>query len=183
MAADMTLMDWRHPPVAGEALPLWAAVHDADLVAVATSLLDRTVTLELHVEHLHLECGLLLAGVTSLRISTFLPWPGTANVRPDTPRDIQEKAVAVFKAKGREQSISLFDLQEALTTGELSLLDGDMISGEGGTAIALEGMGGKADDWFRIIVAAESVVVKRSDGVEISVSEFVRLGQEYWDSQ
>ncbi len=109
-----TPLDWTHLPEGTETISLWRSLHDGELRAIRSSLLDRTVRLEFSVDYVvtfhNLAEGLtfilLLEGVKSVRVVKWIPWPGDSSAPEGAPAKEQQRLVEEYHAKWRQESES-----------------------------------------------------------------------------
>jgi hypothetical protein len=166
---------------------LWVFLHDAVLHTLRSDTLERSVVLELRIFYLReqpdqqegLSIRIRLADVTSVRAITFVHWPGPAPEKYGKSNDEQTRLVSEYQAKGREETFSWSELENALTTADFGVLQAWLASGEEGLTLHLEGV---MDDehWCALYVRAGSLSISRNDGSGMTLDELEELGEAYW---
>ena len=187
------IVDWVHLPAGVSDLSLWEGLHDAQIIAIQSNLLARTVTLNLEIEHLRIFYDLpldmqfliRLAGVQSARVAKYSVWPGDFSVPKGVSKEEEARLVAEFQAKWREESVSWEDLEKSVTSEHKQVIDishATLAVAENGTvALRIVGLFNYTT-YHEIFLRAERLAIFRSDAGELSVSDLLKLGEVYWDA-
>src|SRR5580704_7805094 len=99
---EQSLVDWVNLPAGATPVGLWSALHDAQIVSIRSSLLERTITLHLESDHLlefhnlplEMQFLLRLDGVQSARVVHYAVWPGEFSVPAGVPREEEARLIA-----------------------------------------------------------------------------------------
>ena len=180
--------DWLHlgPDVEAIGLP----VHDAQLVRARSDRLARSLVLALRMDYLQrfmqatddLHLVFAFEGVQSVRVATARPWPGRApELRGSMPYEQQQRAVAEYHAKWREESLDWSAFETSFGDERwLDVTEGDLARADGLVAMRLSGYvegDGDREVWIR----AERFDVRRSDGAPFDL-EALGAAYRYWDA-
>lgn len=182
--------DWANLPPGCTVLPLWVCLHDGELCAIRSDLLEQTVALEFDVHHLREENGLpedfrfllTVEGATSVRVSTF-DYP--VCVLPYVPSEENNRFADEYSAKWREESMSWKEFEAALSTDPLEIVEADIAETEGRVAIRMFGFlnGERYDDQHcKVYLRGRALSASRSDGQDFSLRQFMEMGNRYWES-
>lgn len=187
------IVDWVQLPHGISEVSLWTGLHDAQIIAVQSNLLQRTVTLNLEIEHLRIFYELpldmqflfRLEGVQSARVMKYSVWPGTFKVPAGVSGEEEARLVAEYQAKWREESGSWEDLEKAVTTEHkqvLDISDATLAVAENGTvALRIVGLFNYTT-YHELFLRAERLTIFRSDAGQLSVSDLLKLGEVYWQA-
>jgi hypothetical protein len=187
------IVDWANLPPGISGVSLWAGLHDAQIIAIQSNLLHRTVTLNLEIEHLRifyelpLEMQFLfrLEGVQSARVLKYSVWPGAFTIPSDVSKEEEARLVAAYQAKWREESLSWSDLEKAVTAEHKQVIDiSDATLATGADrSVALRIMGlFNYTSYHELVLRAERLTIFRSDAGELAANDLVKLGETYWDA-
>jgi hypothetical protein len=190
---ESRIVDWVNLPAAISVESLWEGLHEAQIISIQSNLLERTVTLQVEIENLRIfhqwpldmHFVFRLEGVQSARVVKYSIWPGPFAVPPGVPKEEQERLVAEYQAKWREESLSWSELQEAVTAEHKQVIDiADAgLATEKGAAVALRISGLlNYTAYHEIFLRAEKLTISRTDAGEVSVEELLKLGEAYWDA-
>ena len=186
-------MDWVNLPARITGASLWEGLHEAQIISIESNLLERTVTLHVEIENLRifhqwpLEMRFVfrLDGVQSARVVKYSIWPGPFAVPPGVSKEEQERLVAEYQAKWREESLSWSDLEKAVTAEHQQVIDiaDAALAAEKDGAVALR-IGGLLNytAYHEIFLRALKLTILRTDAGEVSVEELLKLGAAYWDA-
>jgi len=100
---------------------------------------------------------------------------------------VQSARVAASSRAGIEVSLSWeeFALNVPSSVEEkLEVMQADLVlSSAGGVALQLGGFpsSGYSEFWMTVCIRAEWMKILRSDGVDLSLAQFLKMGGEYWD--
>lgn len=188
--APKLAIDWAHLPVGAEADTLGPALHRAELRALTSDRLARTVTLTFDVAHLRRWLGLpedtrfvlTLESVQSVRALEFRHWPGP---RPDTAAPSPEEEsqrFAAYVAQGRSESCAWSEVEPAIAAQGLEVFDAVLARGEDEVALKLQGRLIADDRWLNLFLHAGRLEVTRSDGVAFGLAQLEALGEAYWEA-
>src|SRR5262249_50862472 len=134
-------LDWVHLPSSSATRSLWTCLHDARLESVRSERLERSVTLSFDVWYIRdhhqlpedLRFRFCLAGVRSVRAVTFVHWPGAGpgrDVLLGKSYEEQTRLVDEYQSKGREESVSWTEFEEAVTPDAfLDLRHAELVTG------------------------------------------------------
>jgi hypothetical protein len=186
-------VDWVHLPPGISGVSLWAGLHDAQIISIQSNLLERTVTLNLEIEHLRIFHQLpldmqfifRLEGVQSARVLHYSIWPGVFSVPPGVSREEESRLIAEYQAKWREESLSWGDLEKAVTTEckqVIDISDATLATGQDGSVtLRIAGLLNYTT-YHEIFLRAERLTISRTDAREIAIEELLKLGEAYWDA-
>lgn len=194
MAEDQSrIVDWLHLPAGVSDLSLWEGLHDAQIIAIQSNLLARTVTLNLEIEHLRIFYELPLdmqflfrfEGVQSARVLKYSVWPGAFSVPKGVSKEEEARLVAEYQAKWREESVSWEELEKSVTTEHKQVVDISdatlAVAENGSVALRIVGLFNYTT-YHEVFLRAERLTIFRSDAGELSVSDLLKLGEVYWDA-
>lgn len=187
------MVDWANLPPGISGVSLWAGLHDAQIISIQSNLLERTVLLNLEIEHLRIfyelpldmNFILRLEGVQSARVLKYSVWPGAFSVSPGVSKEEEARLVAEYQAKWREESLSWSDLEKAVTTDckqVIDVSDATLATGaDGSVALRIVGLFNYTT-YHELLLRAERLTIFRSDAGELAVRDLVKLGEVYWDA-
>jgi hypothetical protein len=187
------IMDWVHLPAGVSDLSLWEGLHDAQIIAIQSNLLARTMTLNLEIEHLRIFYDLpldmqfliRLDGVQSARVARYSVWPGNFSVPKGVSKEEESRLVAEFQAKWREESVSWEDLEKSVTYEHKQVIDISdatlAVAENGSVALRIVGLFNYTT-YHEVFLRAERLAIFRSDAGELLVSDLLKLGEAYWDA-
>jgi hypothetical protein len=185
------IVDWVHLPAGISDVPMWEGLHDAQIIAIQSNLLQRTVTLNLEIEHLRIfyelpldmQFLIRLEGVQSARVMKYSVWPGAFSVPAGASKEEEARLVAEYQAKWREESVSWAELEKAVTTAHKQVIDISdatlALAEDGAVALRIVGLFNYTT-YHEIFLRAERVTIFRSDAGELSISDLLKLGEAYW---
>lgn len=187
------IVDWVHLPRGISDVPLWVGLHDAQIIAIQSNLLARTVTLNLEIEHLRIFYELPLdmqflfrfEGLQSARVLKYSVWPGAFFVPKRVSKEEEARLIAEFQAKWREESVSWEDLEKSVTSEHKQVVDISdatlAVAENGSVALRIVGLFNYTT-YHELFLRAERLIIFRSDAGELSVSDLLKLGEAYWDA-
>ena len=186
------VLDWSTPPPGAVETSLWPCLHDAELVCLTSDRLKRTSQLEFSIPYLikfhrlpdNLHFVLVLSSVTSARVIQSFPWPGEFAVPQGASYEEQEKLIADYWSKWREESISWSEFESKFSTDPWTaeVSNADYLIGEDGKfALRLQLMV-DGNTYCELTLRAETVQVERSDGEPFSLTRLIHLGESYWEA-
>jgi len=185
------IVDWVNLPAGIFRESLWAGLHEAQIISMQSNLLERTVTLHVEIENLRIfhqwaldmHFVFRLDGVHSARVVKYSIWPGTFAVPPGASKEEQERLVAEYQAKWREESANWSDLERAVTAEHKQVIDIADASlateKDGGVALRIGGLLNYTA-YHEVFLRAEKLTISRTDAGEVSVAELLKLGEAYW---
>jgi hypothetical protein len=99
-----------------------------------------------------------------------------------TSRPEEERLVAEYWAKWREESESWNAFEAMIATGDFEIKNGTLAVGkhESGVALKLEVMRGSS--FHELVVSAERLELARSDKYPLDLAQFMQLGNAYWEA-
>ncbi len=187
------ILDWLNLPPGAAEVPLWAGLHDAQIVSIQSSLLERTVTLHLESDHLlefhnlplDLQFLLRLDGVQSARVVHYSIWPGEFSVPDGVAHEEQSRLVAEYQSKWREESLSWSELESAITTEckqVIDIADATLAtSPDNSVALRISGLLNYTA-YRELFLRAERLTLTRDDGQELGIAGLLKMGEAYWDA-
>jgi hypothetical protein len=187
------IVDWVHLSAGVSDLSLWEGLHDAQIIAIQSNLLARTVTLNLEIEHLRIFYELPLdmqflfrfEGAQSARVLKYSVWPGTFSIPKGVSKEEEARLVAEYQAKWREESVSWEDLEKSVTPEHKQVIDISdatlAVAENGSVALRIVGLFNYTT-YHELFLRAERLAIFRSDAGELSVSDLLKLGEAYWDA-
>lgn len=185
---------WIYLPQDVSPQSLWACLHDGELLTVQSDLLARSLKLEIDLPHLRpgentgpeARYFLEISGVTVLSVEVSLSWPGT---RPETKHLSVKEQIRIqseFSALGRTESMRWSDYAENFREDAFfQIMNADLAERKDSCALRLEGyFDGETycGNWWTISVCAQSYRLSRGRSEDISIKEFIQIGQDYWDT-
>ena len=187
------IVDWANLPGGISVESLWEGLHEAQIVSIQSNLLERTVTLRVEIENLRIfhewpldmHFVFRLDGVQSARVVKYSIWPGPFSVPPGVSKEEQERLVAEYQAKWREESLSWTELEKAMAAEDKQVIDisdaGLATEKDGAVALRISGLLNYTA-YHEILLRAEKLTISRTDAGEVSVEELLKLGEAYWDA-
>jgi len=187
------ILDWVNLPERISSASLWEGLHEAQIISIQSNLLERTVTLHMEIENLRvfhqwpldMQFVFRLDGVQSARVMKYSIWPGPFAVPPGVSKEEQERMVAEYQAKWREESLSWSDLENAVTAEHQQVIDisDANLATEKDGVVALRIIGLlNYTAYHEIFLRAEELTISRTDAGEVSIAELLKLGEAYWDA-
>ena len=185
--------DWLNLPSSASAISLWDSLHDAQVVAIRSNLLERSMNFTFENEHLsafhkfgeRFQFIFQLEGVQSSRVLRYAIWPGGCSIPDGLSFDEQPKLVAEYQAKWREESASWSDFESRITREDEQVFDisdaAVAASQKGQVAIKLCGHLNYAT-YHEVFLRAEALKISGSNGRQFEFEEFQRLGEPYWEA-
>jgi len=187
------ILDWLNLPPGAAEVSLWPGLHDAQIVSIQSSLLERTVTLHLESDHLlefhnlplDLQFLLRLDGVQSARVVHYSIWPGEFSVPDGVAHEEQSRLVAEYQSKWREESLSWSELESAITTEckqVIDIADATLAtSPDNSVALRISGLLNYTA-YRELFLRAERLTLTRDDGQELGIAGLLKMGEAYWDA-
>jgi len=187
------ILDWLNLPPGAAEVSLWPGLHDAQIVSIQSSLLERTVTLHLESDHLlefhnlplDLQFLLRLDGVQSARVVHYAVWPGEFSVPDGVAHEEQSRLVAEYQSKWREESLSWSELESAITTEckqVIDIADATLAtSPDNSVALRISGLLNYTA-YRELFLRAERLTLTRDDGQELGIAGLLKMGEAYWDA-
>jgi hypothetical protein len=187
------IFDWLNLPSGATPVFLWDSLHDAEIVSLRSDLLERSMIMSCESEHLrsfhHLDEGfkfiLQLEGVQSARVLRYAMWPGGCAIPAGLSRQEENKLIAVYQAKWREESASWNDFESGISGDSKQVFDisnATLIASQGGT-VALKLCGHlNSETYHEVFIRSEALKISGSDGKQFGLEEFQRLGESYWEA-
>jgi hypothetical protein len=187
------ILDWVNLPHGISSVSLWDGLHEAQIISMQSNLLERTVTLNLEIENLrifyqwplNMQFVFRLGGVQSARVLKYSVWPGPFSLPPGVSKEEQERLVAEYQAKWREESLNWSDLEKNMTAEHKQVIDiaDATLATEKNGAVALRISGLlNYTAYHELFLRAEKLTISRTDAGEIAVAELLKLGEAYWDA-
>ena len=184
------IVDWVNLPEDAKETSLWASLHDAELKSVRLDRLGRTLDLEFDVEHLRdFHCFadstrflLRFEGVHALRVEISAPWPGEFSVPADTPYAEAERLRAGYWEKSIQESAPWpeFVKQVEQEQGTTEVYQATLATGPSGLALRLS-LNVNYESYPDVSVSAERMSISLSTGEDLSLHDFLQLGEFYWN--
>jgi hypothetical protein len=190
---EACIFDWLNLPSGASAVSLWDSLHDAHVVSVRSSLLERTMNVSCEIEHLRIfhkfEEGfqfiLHLEGVQSARVLRYAIWPGGCSIPHGLSVEEQRKIVAEYQAKWREESESWNEFESRITREDEQVFDISdaalLMPRPGSVALKLCGQLNYAT-YHEVYLRFEALRISGSDGKQLELEKFQRLGETYWEA-
>jgi hypothetical protein len=186
------LLDWVNLPERAALLSLWDCLHDAELRGIGSNLLARRLTLkfwssyipEFHGFPKELEFTFQLDGVQSARSFHWELWPGGCSVPEGVSREEENRLIAEYRAKWRENSCSWPEVESRLSREKQApyVMDASFASGENGEVAIHVGVMLTDGEYYNLFVRAERLSVERTDGKPIDLERLIKLGEAYWEA-
>ena len=169
-------------------LPLWGALHDADLRRIAADPMARTAMLVFEIEHLREFAG-LPSGVTwrlvvhsasMLLARGWEVWRGPAPKLNGLSHEKQKALVAEYQAKGRTVSVAWSGFEQTVSANGLWIADATL--NQRTADVILEGFGHdkETDVLYEFKLVGGQLQCERSDRHQTSIEDLLRLGEAYW---
>jgi hypothetical protein len=187
---DSVKLDWVNLPSGVATISLWDSLHDGELTAVRSDLMDRSLSMEFQVHHVldfhklpeRLSFIFAFVNVTSARATRWQKWPGQIRELKGLPYEEQTRLISEYQAKWREESDSWQSFEKRLATGHVDAPDiynADLAQSDNAVAFRIEV--NMEEQGFQVItVAAQNLSIRRSDGQLLSLEAFLQLGADYW---
>jgi hypothetical protein len=188
-----SILDWVNLPHGISSVSLWDGLHEAQIISMQSNLLERTVMLNLEIENLRIfyqwpldmQFVFRLDGVQSARVVKVSVWPGPFSLPPGVSKEEQERLVAEYQAKWREESLNWSDLEKDMTAEHKQVIDiaDATLATEKNGAVALRISGLlNYTAYHELFLRAEKLTISRTDAGELTVAELLKLGEAYWDA-
>jgi hypothetical protein len=190
---EKNIFDWLNLPSGATAVSLWDSLHDANIVSIRSNLLERSMVVSCEIEHLRsfhrlgegYEFILSLEGVQSARVLRYAIWPGECSSQAGLSYEEQQKVVAEYQAKWREESASWSDFESGITRENeqvFRISNAELITSRSGiVALKLSGHLNHAT-YHELFVRSETLKISGSDAKQFGLEEFQRLGETYWEA-
>jgi hypothetical protein len=190
---ERRLVDWVNLPAGATTVGLWAGLHDAQIVSIRSSLLERTITLHLESDHLlefhklplDMQFLLRLEGVQSARVLHYAVWPGKFLIPAGVSGEDEARLIAEYQAKWREESLSWSELESAVTTEckqVIDIADATLATApDGSVALRISGLLNYTE-YHELFLRAERLTLTRGDGQELGIARLLKMGEEYWNA-
>lgn len=186
-------LDWVHLPADALVESLGASLHDGKLLAIRSDLREGTVLLEIDVPYLrkfhHLgeevRFWVTLNAVESARVSTFIAWPGPRTNASSLSVEEQNRQIAEYPSKWREQSLDWEAFMATFPANYLDISTAEMSHNENTTAIQLQGelIGEDIEEVYcRVFLRARNMQIQQSNGPLLTREQFIQLGEDYWNA-
>jgi hypothetical protein len=191
--SETHIIDWLNLPKMTQTISLWDCLHDAEIVSIRSNLLERTMNLACEIEHLRefhrLDEGFRftfqLGGVQSARVLCYAIWPGGCSIPDGLSVEEQRKIVADYQAKWREESASWNEFEARITREDEQVFDISdaalATSPNSPVAFKLCGHINHAT-YHEVYIRFEMLKISGSDGRELELRDFQRLGEQYWEA-
>lgn len=200
-----SVRDWLNLPPASHPLSLWDCLHDAEVVSIRSSLLQRMMELVLEIGHLsefhHLGEGFQfqfhLEGVQSARVLHSAIWSGGCSIPTEISREEESKLIREYQDKWRQESASWNGFETSVTGKDdqvFIISDAAILAAQDG-AVALKLCGQlnqrhkpwpeKASDvatYHEVFLRAERLRISGSDVEQFALEDFRKLGETYWEA-
>jgi hypothetical protein len=158
------IADWVHPPAGLEELSLWDSLHDARLIHARLDPLERTLQLDFDIWH----------------VRKFHHFP------EDTRFILRFHGVISVRVTGHSASfdtaIGFLEFAEKIDSenGMTDTFEADILKVPGSVALRL--FLHVNDEFYpELIVRADSLTILLSSGRELTLEEFLQLGEAYWE--
>jgi hypothetical protein len=183
------LQKWLEVYSTTEPFSLWDCLHDADLHALTSNPLERTVTLTFETDHLWQHAGIdpapasrwTIHGVSHALANRWVLWPGPPPEMKNLPYAQQSDLVRDYQSKGRTVSVSWDEFESQITAHALCVANAGLTPSESGVTLTAGGEAYAWDAYCELEIRGERVVCERTDGVEFSLVDLVRMGEAYWE--
>lgn len=123
--------------------------------------------------------------MTSVRASVFCAWPGKFKVPDRATREQEQRLIAEYQAKWREESLGWTEFEDSLASDSLSVSDSSLARTDGRAALKLSGhMDGKKFNYqfCTIYIRCGDIRATRSDGQLFCLQQLLDLGHDYWNA-
>jgi hypothetical protein len=193
MSDEDSPVDWLNLPPTAKPVSLWDTLHDAQVVSIRSSLLERTMDLFCEIEHLSkfhkLDEGfqfiLHLESVQSARVLRYAVWPGECPSLDGLSVEEQRRVVSEYQAKWREESASWNEFESRITREDeqvFDISDAALATSPGGPfALKLCGHLNYAA-YHEAYLRFETLKISGGDGKQFELEEFQQLGEKYWEA-
>lgn len=193
MTLQPSIPDWIHLPRTVDIVSLWPALHDGELIGVRSDLMACTIALEVDVIHLRefqkldedLRFVITFRRVQSARAAAISVWPGPVPEVQGKPYEEQNRLVAEYQEKCREESVCWSDFESGFPANTMDIYSADIVCGDRTTTINLQGHvnGPDYDDVFTsLFIRAGEIEIRQNNGVELSLEQFIKVGEQYWEA-
>ena len=179
-----------------EEIPLWNSLHDGELQSIKSDRHKRTLILEFDIRHIRKSHELAddyrfvwkFEDVISANAVVWIPWERVSTEELETlSNDANSVTLSEQWSKGHKESASWEDLETELSKKNSFIDVGDATFHQSEQGITLDFQGRREsddlEDCYRLItIHACSISLSGSDGVSMSLEEFIQLGTDYWDA-
>lgn len=187
------ILDWLNLPPGTSSISLWESLHDSEIISVCSNLMERSMTLSCEIEHLRsfhqFDIGfqfiLQFEGVQSARVLCYSRWPGGCSDLNGLSYEEQNKVVAEYQAKWREESGSWNEFESGFAHGSKQAFDiSDAALATSPSGLVAFRICGHLNDaeYHEVFVRFEKLKISGNDGRQFGLEEFQRLGEAYWEA-
>lgn len=189
MASDHEpTIDWTNLPEDTSPLSLWHVLHDGDLLAVESDLLDRTVTLQFDVGYLrdfhHLpentRFTIVVCGVQSVRALHSVPWPGGCAASNEMTNAERNLRISEYHSKWREESQSWTEFERLAKGDDIEVSNATLVGSSDIVALKL-GLLVSGESYCEAYIRGEGVACYIGE-TQVSPEEFIATGEAYWNA-
>ena len=171
---------------------LWDCLHDGSLQSLTSDKLARSVTVVIDVPYLwsfhslpqETKFRLVLDGVREVEILQFKPWPGDFVIPEGLPWPESQKLRQDNYLKGRLESGDWQTLAAKLeNTERYEISNAAVTVRDGGTALlTFQLMDDDGTDFPEVRITAKRLRFFLGEGQELSLQDFLRFGEAYWQA-
>lgn len=159
-----TVIDWVFPPASVEAMSLWDGLHDARLEAVRVDHAENALQLEFDCWH----------------IRKFHGFPEGMRFRLQFSELESIRVIAKEPPFETSASITEFTQSVDAENGSTDTFEADLLRGP--ESIALRLFLHVNDDFYpELTIRANRLSISMSSGEALSLDDFLRLGEAYWN--
>jgi hypothetical protein len=183
-------IDWVNLPSDIIPISLWDCLHDTELCKIRSDLYDRSVSVDFGIYHIlehrdlpeNMKFIFNFKNVKSARVCKYAIWPGKFDRSNNISREDESRLVKEYQSKWREES---YDWDSFLKIIENEESNFDISNAEYATngkelSFRIEGMLNDSN-YHVIFIRASNFIIRNSDDIIISIDQFLKFGQDYWD--
>jgi hypothetical protein len=188
-AAPKPTIDWIYPPPGIVETDLYAALHDAVIVAIESDAERTFVSFVFSHKYLAKSIGcdadlrfvFRFEGVRSVRALGYVNSAGDLNIPDGVTHEDAFELFMEHKRQAHIESLAWSSLQPQIDNLHPEVLEANLIQNEENCAMKIEART-RTRDWIELRIAAEGFSVSRSDGVACDLGKLLAIGEAFWDS-
>jgi hypothetical protein len=173
-----------------EEVSLWDCLHDGGLESLTSDTLARSVTIRVDVPYIwdfhsmpsESRFRLVLEGVRLVEALQFASWPGEFIIPEGISWDESEKLRREYFSKGRLESIDWQTVAVKLEHTEEHEISNATLNASttDSVTLQLDLMDDTHEEYPELRIAAEKLRIFINEDRELSLEEFLALGEAYW---
>ena len=177
------------PKIISEEESLWECLHDGTLENLTSDLIERAVTLVVDVPYIwefhklsdDTRFRITLEGVRLVQALTYTPWPGDFILPPNLKWEDQETLRKQNYAKGRMESADWNTASAKFDAKQYGISDANLLPSDDQMITIELDLTDYHSDYLQVRLRAERVRFFVNPHRELSLQEFLALGEAYWE--